>query len=373
MLYSYSFSTRKRDLSDVLSAVIKDEPRFISNFCRVSNARCQKHEWIEDHLQGCRIMPSSCRDGELLLSKDDVAKLRVGTKLCKKNDPALFVVTRLDSVSATVRLDAANGSDLTTDTLPFGSTSFNIISTPESDEHEEEVSISQWNATQVFHKRIEVGGKDLASNFFGSADNQLNRRTAFALADLARDLNRVALFGNRIVKSDDAKGEAGGLYYFATGEDALEIDARGCRFDSDIITDAAQSVLGEGGEPTQILCSPGQAQVLAGEFKDRIQVLRSDDRRGSYVASIMNASDTRGLTIIVDPDVPDCDAWVLDPAGFGLVNLKGNALWDEDTTPKCFDGIRRYATGELTFEFRNVRQRCRRIKNLRPSFVVFSI
>lgn len=372
MLYSYSFSNRKRDLSDVFATVIKDEPRFISNFRRVPDARCRKHEWIEDHLHGCRIAPSSCRNGELFLSKDDAAKLRVGTTLCLKNDPALFSVARLDCVSATVRLEAANGSDLTPEKLPFGSASFNIISTPENDGRDE-VTVTEWNATQVFHKRIEVGGKDLAINLFGSADNQLNRQTTFALADLARDLNRIALFGQRVAGSDDAQGRAGGLYNFATGEDALEIDAHGRRLDSFIITDAAQSVLGEGGEPTQILCSPGQVQVLWGEFQDRIQVLRSDDRRGAYVASIVNANDARGLTIIADPDVPDCDAWVLDPAGFGLANLKGNALRDEDATPKGFDGIRRCATGELTFEFLNVRQRCRRIKNLLPSVITFGI
>ena len=50
MLYSYSFANRKRDLSDVLSTVIKDEPRFISNFRRVPDARLGKHEWLEDQL-----------------------------------------------------------------------------------------------------------------------------------------------------------------------------------------------------------------------------------------------------------------------------------------------------------------------------------
>ena len=38
MLYSYSFQNKKRDLSDILSTVIKDEPRFISNFKPVENA-----------------------------------------------------------------------------------------------------------------------------------------------------------------------------------------------------------------------------------------------------------------------------------------------------------------------------------------------
>ena len=51
-LYSYSFQNKKRDLSDIMSTVIKDEPRFISNFRRVEDAADRKHEWIEDQLSG---------------------------------------------------------------------------------------------------------------------------------------------------------------------------------------------------------------------------------------------------------------------------------------------------------------------------------
>jgi hypothetical protein len=374
MLYSYSFANRKRDLSDILSTVIKDEPRFISNFRRVPDARLNKHEWLEDQLQGRGITATAISSGVLTVSAADAAKVRVGTLLGKKDDPALFVVTAVTTTSVTVELAAANGSTLTVATLPSGGAAFNIVSTPMGEgtgngDGEENYSLSQaqWNATQIFRKEIVLSGTALAVNLYGGADNQLNRQTAFALADLARDLNRVALFGRRVEGTASAKGEAGGLYYFGTGTGALEIDADSARLDSFIINDAAQSVLGEGGDPMQILCSPGQARVISNEFKDRLQVLRSDDRRGAYVAVIVNEINGRGLTIMADPDVPDTDAWVLDPAGFGLANLKGRAIADEDATPRGFDGIRRTALGELTFEFRNVHQRCCRIKNLLAS------
>ncbi len=57
-LYTYSFSDKKRDLTDVLSTVIKDEPRFISNFKRVENAVQQKHEWLEDQIAGRAVTAS---------------------------------------------------------------------------------------------------------------------------------------------------------------------------------------------------------------------------------------------------------------------------------------------------------------------------
>ena len=68
---------------------------------------------------------------------------------------------------------------------------------------------------------------------------------------------------------------------------------------------------------------------------------------------------------MADPDIPDCDAWIIDPAGFGLSSLQGRAICDEDATPKGFDGIKRMALGEVTFEFKNVKQRCCRISGLK--------
>ena len=97
MLYSYSFSNRKRDLSDILSTVIKDEPRFISNFRRVPDARLGKHEWLEDQLQGRGITATAISSGVLTVSAADFAKVRVGTLIGKKDDSALFVVSALDS------------------------------------------------------------------------------------------------------------------------------------------------------------------------------------------------------------------------------------------------------------------------------------
>ena len=134
-----------------------------------------------------------------------------------------------------------------------------------------------------------------------------------------------------------------------------------------MINDAAQNILSEGGDPMQILCSPGQARVISCEYKDRLQVLRSDDRRGAYVAVIVNEINGRGLTVMADPDVPDTDCWLIDPSGFGLSNLRGRAISDSDSTPKGFDGIRRTALGELTFEFKNAQQRCCRIRGLAAS------
>lgn len=372
MLYSYSFQNKKRDLSDILSTVIKDEPRFISNFKPVENATQQKHEWLEDQIAGRSVTASTVTEAGVVTPADSsFAGIKIGTLLVVRNDSALFRVTALDDATFTVTLVAANGSKKT---MPEDGDVLNIVSTPVAEGSNpgdgDETGLTgacEYNCCQIFRKDIILSGTALAINVFGSADNQLNRQTAFALGELARDLNRVALFGRRVEATATTRGEAGGLYFFGTRSNSPAIDALTTKLDSTLVNDAAQAVMGAGGDPTQILCSPGQARVLSCEYKNQLQILRSDDRRGAYVAVVVNEINGRGMTIMADPDVPDTDVWVLDPAGFGLSSLNGRAITDTDATPKGFDGIKRMALGELTFVFRNAAQRICRISNLQSS------
>ena len=371
-LYTYSFSEKKRDLTDVLSTVIKDEPRFISNFKRVEDASQQKHEWLEDQIAGRALTATGVSSMVVTASPLDVAKLKAGTLLVVKDDSALFQVSIINSSTTfTVLLVAANGSTMTT---PAADDIMNIVSSPMVEgstngdgEESYHLSDSDYNCTQIFRKDIVLTGSALAINILGNVDNQINRQTAFALGETARDLNRVALFGRRIQAASGTIGEIGGLYYYGTAGSSLTVDADSVALDSFMVNDAAQSILSEGGEPSQILCSPGQARVLSNEFRDKLQIVRSDDKRGAYVAVVVNEISGRAMTIMADPDVPDTDAWVMDAAGFGLSNLKGRALSDEDATPKGFDGIKRMALGELTLEFKNARQRLCRIHDLKDS------
>lgn len=282
MLYSYSFQNKKRDLSDVLSTVIKDEPRFISLFGPAENATQQKHEWLEDQLIGRSVTVTTLSGTTFSASAADLAKLRVGTLVVVKDDSALFQVATLTDSGFTLTLVAANGSDTE---LPAANDVLSIVSTPvregsSSGEGDETGLTGQtaYNCTQIFRKDIILSGSALAVNVFGTVDNQLNKQTAFALSELARDLNRVALFGRRVEATATTRGEAGGLYFFGCGGNGLAIDASAAAFDSVAVNDAAQAVLGAGGDPSLILCSPGQARVLSNEYKNQLQIVRSDDR-----------------------------------------------------------------------------------------------
>jgi hypothetical protein len=366
---SYDLANKKRDLSDLLNTIVADQPRFISNFRPVTNAFGTKHEWNEDLIGGRSITAASVSGMTVTVSAADAKKVVAGTQMTVAGDSALFEVQSVSGTSVVLTLKGANGSKTT---APKANDILKIVSTPivEGSDHGEDTHHqggSEWNATQIFRKEIILTGTAIAVNTYGNLDNNIARQTNFAMQELTRDLNRVALFGIRTEVTQGVNGQIGGLYYFGTQTGGLGVDAAGATLDSFVINDGAQAILGAGGNPTQILVSPGQARVLSQELKDKVQVLRADDRRGAYVAVIVNDINGQGMTIIADPDVPDTDAWVLDPLDFGLSALNCRSITDKDTTPSAFDGIRRTAIGELTLEFRNAKQRLCRISNLKAS------
>ena len=160
MLYTYSFSNVRRDLSDILSTVIKDEPRFISNFKRVADATAQKHEWLEDQIAGRAVKAAAASGGVLTLQSGEAAKLRPGTLLTLEGDSALFAVQNINGENVTVDCVSANGSSLTAETLPANGGVFKIVSTPMEEatvngDGEENYALSQVNFLKQFKSTVQ--------------------------------------------------------------------------------------------------------------------------------------------------------------------------------------------------------------------------
>lgn len=368
-MMQYSFSNRNRDLIDILDTVKRDEPRFISNFNRVPGVVGDMLKFTDDILQVKGFTALNNGGALFTVHKCAVNNIHEGMLIRPTDCAALFKITRKHYSDIYLELVAANGTTISgAADLDDEVVKFSIVSHPE-DAFTEGVEVApepNWNAYQLFRKDIVVSESILALNTYGSVDNVINRQTAFALSELARDLNLVALFGRRVAAAPDVRAEAGGLYWFASKYGCGTINGRGKSLTSDLINSAASDLIRRGGDPVQILCSPGQARVISNEYRDRIQILRSDDRRGAYVAVIVNEINGRGMTIMADPDVPDTDVWILDTAGFRY-SVNASGFKDQDNTPDGFNGIRRVASGAITFEFNNIAQRCIRIYDVQSS------
>ena len=113
MIASYNLLNKKRDLSDMLSTIVADQPRFISNFRPVTNAFAPKHEWNED-LIGGRSVTATAVDGlKVTVSAADAKKVVAGTQVTVAGDSALFEVQSVSGTTVTLTLKGANGSKTT--------------------------------------------------------------------------------------------------------------------------------------------------------------------------------------------------------------------------------------------------------------------
>ena len=369
--FSYDFQNQVRDLGDELSSVIEQGSNILRLFAARPDATQRKHEWLEDQITGSRcVVTDTVSSHQCPMSATDLAKLRVGTLVYVEGDTAVFRVTALDTTynKATVERVGANGSAKTD---PADGDVLVVMSTPEKEgttEGENKIHQSGHadNYTQIFRKDIVLSGSALAIATYG-IENSIQRQTILRLADFSRDLNLQALRGIPVQPSASANGAAGGLFYFGTLDGGLSVDAGSLAFDSFVVNDGAQAIAAEGGNPQVIICSIGQARVLSADMNDKITVVRQDPQRGTFVANVVNDVTGAMMQIFADKAMPDDQAFIVDPDGFGLVALKGRAVWDEDTTPKGFDGLRRTIMGEYTFEFKNAKQRICRVTNLLAS------
>jgi hypothetical protein len=351
-MYSYSFNNVRRDLKDIFNTIVKDEPRFIRNFSSITPT-VGKHSWKEDVAEPRCILATVLNDGKLQINDSTVIRIKEGTLLVDlQSGSTLSVVRTEDSIVYVSPAEYA-----TSRPIPEGSINKFLVvpGTAEMTTNETEDE----NFFQDYVKYNVVSGALLCKPSYGSADNAINRNTATVLSNLARDINICALHGIRQESYD--KKSTGGLYFFHHKGCGTVIDAGGTNISDGIIQRALDCVSGNGFEPTQIVCNVRQAKELTKVYENRIQILRSDERRGAYVASVVDELNGKSLTIIVEPDLPYSECWVLDPTGFGMAIEK---CVDIDDYAHGFDGIRRRVDATIALEFRNAGQRCVRIKNL---------
>ena len=119
----------------------------------------------------------------------------------------------------------------------------------------------------------------------------------------------------------------------------------------------------EGGHPGTVYGTPQQMRVLANEYKQNVTVMRDDEKRGVYVAVVVNESNGQNIELVGDPDFDDSAVFVADDDCFAISWMR--KLGDTDSTQPDADGISRKILGEYTMEFHNANQRVCRISNLK--------
>ncbi|MDO4587888.1 MAG: DUF5309 family protein [Planctomycetia bacterium] len=373
--FSWELLNKPRDLSDVFMTMIAQRPMFISRFAARPAATNRKHEWLEGTLRPRTISYSAYTKATGVFAVASSAGWNVGDRVRVKGDSAIFEITAVAANSITVKFVASNGSatdaigDIATDASTLYFHNHPIAENSTSGQAMFSQSTTDYNRTQIFRGDVSISNTALAVATYGN-ENDISLQVKRALLEISREVNDTALFGERSADaSASVAGNAGGLYFFGTQLGSLSVAASNDAISLKLLNDAAQNILDAGGTPDMILCGPGQARVISQLMRNQINITPGDSARGSYVNKVVMESTGQIADVVVEPALAamDSDIWVLDSSGLGIVQLGSRQIHSEDATTPGLDGRKFSIIGEITFEFKNAKQKICRISGVQAS------
>lgn len=224
----------KIDLGDTLSTLIVKQPGFINLFPTKAPAKALRHEWLEDSLKPKEVAYlSATAEGVFAFEEAKGAKaFEKGDYVAIKGKTATLKVVAVDESAKTVTTTfvAANGSGLAASTLPTEAGTLQFLYHPIAEGSEDGPqkggkSGKNHNFTQIVRAKVKLSGSLLAIQTHG-LENTVIAQSKRALIDVARELDKIAVFGTRAERDvDDECGRAGGLYDFGLSDGAAEVDA----------------------------------------------------------------------------------------------------------------------------------------------------
>lgn len=368
-----------RDLTDILSTIIAQQPFFIKAFPLRPAAKSVKHEWLEDVLKPQSIGYTAFNQSTGVLTLATGANTdgwAVGDVVRFNGDPALFTVSAKTATTLTVAFLASNGSS--TDDIGDIPTTAGLLvfdHTPVLQGSTQGASLFsqsgvEFNYTEILRGDVEITNTALAVKTYGN-ENTMPYQLERAMIAIGRQMNNIALYGSRSATAPSAStpGRAGGLYFFGTQAGGLAVGANNSALSLKLINDAAQAILDAGGNPDTVLCGPGQARVISQLMRNQVQIDPSDPVRGTYANRVVSESTGQMMNVFIEPSMSnlDSDLWVIDSTSLGLSYLRRRQIHSEPATAPGYDGRKWSIIGEFTLEFKNAKQKLCRVSGLKPS------
>ena len=366
------------DLSDVLSWRAAQSPRLIQLFPTRGSERgggsvcatSTEHSWLEglDAPKTKRYASSSETEGSATFTVEDATGWRVGDLFHIQGDHAVWRVSSVEGGTlAAQRVTQASPGFVAPDS---GVLVFDSRPIPEGSASGEDFfmqSHAESNFTQIFRGDVSLTGTAQAVSQAGM-ENTIATQLEYATDALIRRINAALVFGVKSRRSGSAPGTMGGLYYFGTQEGGVGRALSGApALSPALINRAAQDVLDAGCIPDAIICGTGQAQVISTFMESQVRVGERSTLAGRFVDTFVTSAGGATLRVVVEPSIPDTDAWVCDTRGFALVPLAGRALHTEPASTPGVDGSRAILIGDYTAEFKNAKQALCRLSGLKAS------
>ncbi len=356
---STDLTHEQRDLQSVLDYLIANEPKFIKLFPEKGVATQRKHEWFEDHVRPKKTAYTSATNVGVFTVASSTG-WDIGDVCHIDGDTAVLRVTAKDATSITTEFLAANGSSYTSSTIPTAAGTLCFDTHPMSENSTTgpeffRQSGTEYNVTQIYRIDIDLSRTGEGVKTF-SGENSIAVQEAYALQEIAKQLNSTAIFGTRIARSATFPGMAGGLRYFGNQAGSLSVNCNSNGLDSVTFNDAAQAIIEEGGTPDTILCGSDVARLISNMNAKRFGMI-TDPSRGAFVTQMISDITGNPMNVFVEPRLDKTECWVCDSSGFGLIPFANGKLKSWDATLPNQDGKVQSILGEFTFQFKNAKSR----------------
>ncbi len=362
---SYDYANSIRDLSDVFAQMIKTMPYLIGLIGIGLAATNTKHEWLEDELAPVSsVVSANCSASETSVSVASNAGFEIGMVL-------RFEDAAGASMAEQVRVTGVSGTDTLTVERGYGGTSAVLIPsgatvTPVSKPLNESTDPTPnagsepgvaYNFTQIFDRTAKVSATAEAVRLYGIG-SALNYQVNNHMKNITRDLNNQIIYGRRVERTATQPGSFGGIMHLTEGG---VTEGTGGAVSSAIINNLFEAIFENGGmsDKYAICCAPNQARrisgfMTAGNVPANLKTLSVGHSVNRFVGDIpaFNGNPYEAF-IVVDPNLPKDQLFVVDLNRVALIPLQGRALSDKDATPNGSDYFARRILGEYTLEVKN--------------------
>jgi hypothetical protein len=374
---SYDYQNTVRDLSDAFQLIVKRIPvlaalvgaPLMGMDGKPLLATATKHEWLEDVMSPQTWTVNGTRNiGGATLVLTSTTGVKVGmvlnfeaaTGASKTVQLVVTAVTNSTDLAVSVYASSTDVQLVATDVAK-------LVALPKAESTEADATdgyepSTAYNYTQIFDRTAKVSLTAEAIKKYGiesAIDYQVERK----LLELAYELNNSIIYGRRVQRTGTTPGTTGsmgGLLYFLEQASGNKIDAAGAEVSPDVLNDAFEQGIGNGGNNMKtLLCNIAQARKLSAfnTTGNNPLIFRDERSAGSYVQRFVSdiPIGENGMIsqIVVDQSFPKDKIALIDTEKVGVIALKDRQFTDKDATPNGADYVARRILGELTMEVKN--------------------
>jgi hypothetical protein len=362
---SYSYANLRRDLAGAMAIIMANSPSLLSIIPMSTRQATQnKFEWPELVMAAeSDTLTAAITNVATTVPVTTGSAFKAGMIIAFEGNDEVMKVTAVAANNLTV----TRGYGSTTAVAMNSGTMVRIIDKPEneaSDPGDDNGSLpgSAFNFTQIFSHTAKVSTNAINGMIHG-VDNMLDFQVENSLQIIARRMNNSIIYGRGVARSTTEAGTMSGLLQMVTNVS----NAAAAALTGDILNNAIETVVKNGGSPNAIVCNTNQARKISALNNNKIQISRQDTQTGQAIYEFVNDLPMGKIQrIVVEPNMDARKLLIVDTTKLALVPFNGKSVNDVDATPNGADYVARRVLGEYTLQVMNAGQAHAEIINLAP-------